>query len=84
MKQPKTLNNVYLLASRRLVAKKTTGSSIGVSFATADSTMMRRHDKGRRNDTSNERDTNNRDTRARDHPSETIRPTNQGPPRRNV
>ena len=50
MKQPKTLNDVYLLASRRLVAKKSTGSSIGVSFATADSAITRRHGKDRRKD----------------------------------
>ena len=51
MKQPKTLNDVYLLASRRLVAKKTTGSTIGVSFATADSSVTRRHDMNRKGDT---------------------------------
>ena len=58
MKQPKTLNDVYLLASRRLVAKKSTGSAIGVAFATADSTMPRRHDKVRKNG-SRDKDYNN-------------------------
>ena len=56
IEQPKTLNDIYLLASRRLVTKKNTNNTISVAFATADKVRPRKggnpnaRDKNGKND----------------------------------
>jgi hypothetical protein len=57
MKTPKDLNDMYVLASRRVVMKKSQGASAGASFLTvADQNGMRKSGK-ERNDTVTKQET---------------------------
>ena len=56
MKQPKTINEIYLMASRRIISTKKVGTTTGVAFTTVDSIKPKAKHVKKTNKSSKEED----------------------------